>query len=61
MDIDQVSFSSENAIRQFIERLNQMAGHAKNIQIKTPIDLDVRELLQDILEKYNFPVPRFDF
>ncbi|MGE5423649.1 MAG: radical SAM protein [Ignavibacteriales bacterium] len=61
INIDQVSFSSEQAIRQFIERLNQMAGQAKKIRLKSPVNLDVQQLLQDIMEKYNFPIPRFDF
>lgn len=61
INIDQVSFSSEQAIRQFIERLNQMAGQAKQIRIKTPVNLDIQRILQDIIEKYNFPIPRFEF
>ncbi|MGE5370895.1 MAG: B12-binding domain-containing radical SAM protein [Solirubrobacterales bacterium] len=61
INIEQVSFASEEALKKFIVKMNQLASQARSVQIKFPHQPNLGAKLQSALEKYNCPVPRFEF
>lgn len=60
INIDQACFSSEETVKRFVSYLNDMANRAKRIQVNTRVNTGLGAWLQNVLEKHNLSVPRFE-
>lgn len=60
INIDGVSFASEEVLRRFLQYTNNLATQARSVRIAAPFNNGLNHWLQSVMEKYNFCVPRFE-
>ncbi|WP_369397316.1 B12-binding domain-containing radical SAM protein [Syntrophomonas palmitatica] len=57
INIEEVSFASEKVLIRFIEKLNNLAQRARQVEIKTALS---RESISVVLKKYDLKLPSFN-